>query len=1157
MDNFIIYRIKFLCWQKKKYSNERLKLLGTINNIMNRITDSFNKNIINQYYFNHYLTKLEEIHVKYKKIYKITFVNLNVYRLKINTIKNDLLELSKKTGMMNITSITSQNFCLDVKDLDIMDKNVVEFVDLVFNPTTYTVYDIEYKNKENTELTIYNSNDNNTNITNDLAHIMKLKNIMFTKLNKKNSLIESINGTRIYISIKIQKRKFALVVDGYFKTDPLNISRYNGFIFEKQQSLIKIVEKLDIDKQFKYGYIEQISIRDFLMYDVNELMLQIKTAYDVVICYKKKNISQIVKEFLNKSLEDQRDLITYFMLCDEENEFQYFAFLLYDMITNESYLLKVQPHAEQIFNSIHWTIQKKFKNIIEKVEDYTKKLLNISDDLISYEKRICLLKASDSVKSKAMEKLKEINNKNSENCSKAQQYLDSLLKIPFGEYRKEYTLTMLDNFKIKLENFIILSLSLINESNYTNSTTDSYHAFLNKHISYCWKYNNIDTFLETLTTNFYQKSEYTLDFSNRENICSLISKYIEKTVVKKIKLVIDTINQYLNVLTVSLNIETYIPLRRNGNKKELIMEIVDFLESKYNAFINDIDIDCLKYIVEILDINKLETDTIIDNSNKDGVHDDKANQLQLFNSLKKEYDIIYNKWNNLKNETADYIKNIDKQLDTSIFGQNIAKNEIKRVIAQWINGENNGYCLGFEGPPGTGKTSLAKYGISNCLIDNDGTARPFSFIALGGSSNGSTLEGHNYTYVGSIYGKIAEILIDSKCMNPIIYIDELDKISNTDNGRELIGILTHLTDSTQNDQFIDKYFSGIPLDLSRVLFIFSYNDYSKIDSILADRIHRVKFDYLKIPEKIHIMNNYLVPKMLDIIGFETKSIDITEEAILYIIKNYTYEAGVRRLKERVLEILRQINLDCIISKKIEFSKGKSVDVDYVKNFFKDKAKMNFTMIQSTPKIGLVNGLFATAAGIGGITVIEAFKTPCETKLSLVMTGQQGDVMKESITCAKTIAWNIIPNAIKNKIIKDIKDNVIQPFGIHIHCPEAATPKDGPSAGAAITLAMVSLLTNFPVNNKIAMTGEIDLNGAVHTIGGLELKIDGGKWAGVEKILVPKGNQQDLDIIKLKNPTVLDDIEIIIIETIWDVLEHALIIPKKEKSKIKFNNYSSV
>ena len=146
-----------------------------------------------------------------------------------------------------------------------------------------------------------------------------------------------------------------------------------------------------------------------------------------------------------------------------------------------------------------------------------------------------------------------------------------------------------------------------------------------------------------------------------------------------------------------------------------------------------------------------------------------------------------------------------------------------------------GYAFGFEGPPGTGKTTLAKRGISKCLIDYEGNTRPFAFIALGGSSNGSTLEGHNYTYVGSTYGRIVDILMETKCMNPIIYIDELDKISKTEHGKEIVGILTHLTDTTQNDTWCDKYFSGVKLDLSRVLFIFSYNDPSLIDKILLDR----------------------------------------------------------------------------------------------------------------------------------------------------------------------------------------------------------------------------------------------------------------------------------------------------------------------------------
>ena len=1124
MDNFIIYRIQFLYWQKKKYSNERLKLLGSINNIMNRISESFDKNIINQYYFNLYLEKLEKIHEKYKKIYKVTLLNLKQYRVIINNLKNELIELSKKTGLMNISSITSLNYCLDVKDLEFKDKNIIEFVDLVFNPTGYELYDLKYKNKNNNELTIYNSNDNsNSSITNDLNIIMKLDNISFTKLTKKNTLLESVNGTRIYISVQILQQKYALVVDGYFKNDPLNISRYNGFIFEKQKKLINAVKNLIIDDTFKYGYIDQISIRDFLIYDIGELVAMIKEAYEIIHNYKKKNISQIVKEFLNKPLEKQRDLLTYFLLCDD-SEFQYFAFLLYDMISNETYLLKAQPLADQLFSSIHWTIQRKFKNIVEKVDKYTQKLLNV-DDNISYEKRICLMKVNDNVKHKAIEKLKEINNKNSENCSKAQQYLDSLLKIPFGVYRKEKILNSIEIFKLHIDNFVIAALNKFTDEWNNLETIDGgdninkLYVFIKKYYNYNWKYNNIELFIKKLSQ---------LLCNTIDDISVFLINNIKKIKVSDLKLIIDLINQDKNE-----------KLLKKGNKKTLINNL--------SAYIHTNDLNTLS------NENKLKVAEVIQSNIKK--QEDKNNNIfvNVKTEIKEELEIISGKWQSFKNGSAEYMNEMDKKLDNSIYGQYDAKNEIKRIVAQWINGENSGYCLGFEGPPGTGKTSLAKYGIAECLKDDDGTTRPFSFIALGGSSNGSTLEGHNYTYVGSTYGKIVEILIDSKCMNPIIFIDELDKISNTDNGRELIGILTHLTDSTQNDQFMDKYFSGISLDLSKVLFIFSYNDYNLLDSILADRIHRVKFNYLKVFEKIHIIDNYLVPKMLNIIGFDTSSIKITKEAVEFIIKNYTYEAGVRRLKERIIEILRQINLECITSKEIKYNETKQVDLEYVEEFFKDRAKICFSKIHEKPKIGLVNGLFATSGGVGGITVIEAFKTPSDSKLSLITTGKQGEVMKESITCSKTIAWNVIPTEIKNTILKEIKDGVIQPFGIHIHCPEAATPKDGPSAGAAITLAMVSLLINVPVNNKIALTGEIDLNGTVHTIGGLELKIEGGKWAGVEKFLIPSGNKQDLDIIKLKNPGILEGIEIVIVDNIWQVLDNMLMLP--EDFQYSFNNYS--
>jgi ATP-dependent Lon protease len=493
------------------------------------------------------------------------------------------------------------------------------------------------------------------------------------------------------------------------------------------------------------------------------------------------------------------------------------------------------------------------------------------------------------------------------------------------------------------------------------------------------------------------------------------------------------------------------------------------------------------------------------------------------------------------------LENTNNILDDAVYHQVEAKTQIKRIIAQWINGEMKGYCFGFEGPPGTGKTSLAKKGISKCLKDENGSDRPFAFIALGGSSNGSTLEGHSYTYVGSTWGRIVDILMETKCMNPIIYIDELDKVSKTENGKDIIGILTHLTDSTQNDEFCDKYFSGIKLDLSKVLFIFSYNDYNLLDPILADRIHRVKFTKLNKYEKIHIINNYILPELLKTVGFNKGDIIFSKKVLEYIISTYTLEAGVRKVKERVFEILREINLRYLLGNN-NVKIPCEVDIDLVEEIFHNKSKITTKKIAPKPQVGLVNGLYATSSGIGGITIIESFKTPTDSKLSLELTGQQGDVMKESMKVSKTVAWNIIPDEIKKKIYKEMEDN--GNFGIHLHCPEGATPKDGPSAGGAITLSIISLLTGIKVKNTVALTGEIDLNGSIHEIGGLESKIEGGKIAGVKKILYPKSNQKDLDLILEKGNIIDNTIEVIPIENIYQIMEICL-----EKNNLNFNKYS--
>ena len=256
------------------------------------------------------------------------------------------------------------------------------------------------------------------------------------------------------------------------------------------------------------------------------------------------------------------------------------------------------------------------------------------------------------------------------------------------------------------------------------------------------------------------------------------------------------------------------------------------------------------------------------------------------------------------NKCHEFMESSQKILDSAVYGLNDAKMQIMQMLGQLItNPKAIGTAIAIHGPPGTGKTSLVKDGISKILN------RPFSFIALGGATDSSFLEGHSYTYEGSTWGKIVQILIDSKCMNPVIYFDELDKISDTPKGEEIAGILTHLTDSTQNSQFHDKYFSEIDFDLSKCLFIFSYNDETKVNPILKDRMYRIQTKGYDKKQKTVIANQHLLPKIREQVKFNTEDIYIPDDSIHYIIENYCdKEDGVRNLK-RCLEIIHtKLNL---------------------------------------------------------------------------------------------------------------------------------------------------------------------------------------------------------------------------------------------------------
>jgi len=293
----------------------------------------------------------------------------------------------------------------------------------------------------------------------------------------------------------------------------------------------------------------------------------------------------------------------------------------------------------------------------------------------------------------------------------------------------------------------------------------------------------------------------------------------------------------------------------------------------------------------------------------------------------------------------NFMENAQKTLDEAVYGLNDAKMQIMQMLGQLItNPKSIGSAIAIHGPPGTGKTSLVKEGISKILN------RPFAFIALGGATDSSFLEGHGYTYEGSTWGKIVQILIDSKCMNPVIYFDELDKISETPKGEEIAGILTHLTDTTQNSEFHDKYFSEIDFDLSKCLFIFSYNDENKINPILKDRMYRIQTMGYNQKQKTTIAKDYLLPKIREQVHFDSDQIIIPDSTIHYIIENHcNKEDGVRNLK-RCMEIIHtKLNLYRLMkpgsnlfeedmSLKVAFPF--TVTKDIIDKLIKDKKELN-------------------------------------------------------------------------------------------------------------------------------------------------------------------------------------------------------------------------
>lgn len=807
-----------------------------------------------------------------------------------------------------------------------------------------------------------------------------------------------------------------------------------------------------------------IRMREYLIYrnidiisnDMEYMVLKGKTI-------KKRTISQTVNEFVNATAIKQRDILIALLIHSHEPEYHYLAYLVYDLLSNDANS-KVDTEEQMVlYDSLPYDMKVMFRNAMKTTVNYTEEILYSREKKIPYEQQICLMNTDDSVKEKAMVKLKEVKSKSEDSGSKARHYLDGLLKIPFGIYKEEPLLKAVPQLCSMFQKSIKEIIPLLPEG-----LCDVLDIPLNKHtLSRYDVARGINKLSNEIVPHFKNKI--------MEEIKDKISKLRRKDVLECVTNINDFAKSRKKLLLNEVTPETTLKVRHSGRKLSVIrndiMSLVDTISTTTYG----------NQLLEMLHSNA-KTHT-------------KIQRVLKYTQTKDQ-------------EIEDYISQIKKTLDTSVHGHENAKRQIERVIAQWMTGKNTGYCFGFEGAPGLGKTSLAKNGIAKCLVDENGVSRPFGFIAIGGTANGSTLEGHNYTYVGSTWGRICDILMESKCMNTIIFIDELDKVSRTEHGKEVIGILTHLVDSTQNDKWMDKYFNGIEIDLSKVLFIFSYNDPSLLDRILLDRVHRIKFDNLKDEEKIVIAQKYLLPEMYQRFGLQD-TIVIPDDVILHIVNEYTNEPGVRKLKQFLYEIVSEVNLSILLNQEgMDESKVTVTIEDVEKRYLKDRQPMRVKTIHNEPRVGVINGLWANALGQGGIIPIQATTFPCTSMLDIKLTGMQGDVMKESMIVAKTLALRLTKEDKRKEFVYKCNDK--PSLGIHIHTPEGAVKKDGPSAGGAITTVLYSLINNIPIPNDLAMTGETNLEGHITAIGGLDLKILGGIKAGVKTFLYPEENQVDFE-----------------------------------------------
>jgi len=511
------------------------------------------------------------------------------------------------------------------------------------------------------------------------------------------------------------------------------------------------------------------------------------------------------------------------------------------------------------------------------------------------------------------------------------------------------------------------------------------------------------------------------------------------------------------------------------------------------------------------------------------MHPDSGDANQIHTYLEWVFELPFEEFTNKSLKVTD----VQQELDNDHYSLKKPKERIVeffsvRELAQRrgisLDKGASGTILCFYGPPGVGKTSLAN-SIANAL------GRPLVRIALGGLEDVNELRGHRRTYVGAMPGRLVQGLIDAKSMNPVMVLDEVDKVGRSHKGDPTAALL-EILDPEQNSAYRD-YYLNFNIDLSKAIFIATANDLGDIPAPLRDRMEFISVSSYTPDEKLEIAKQYLIPQELKKHALADEEFLISDDALKLLIDEYTREPGVRGLRRKIAGLMRK-SATAILSD--ESIKEIRIEIEDLAKYA-DKKVFEVSHIDKEPLVGVVNGLAWTAVG-GDVLKIEAIKI--KGKGSVQLTGSLGDVMKESAHIAFSVVKILIDNGELTTIKKDVdsKDEIYKLYDLHIHVPEGATPKDGPSAGITMAVAIASILSEKKVDNKVAMTGELTLTGKVLPIGGLKEKLIAAYKAGVTKALIPDKNyERDLEDIPQE---VRDTVEIIPVSSIGEVLLEALV-----------------